>query len=204
MNIFAVVKKAINSNLNKPLDITLDEIQATVNNIRKASRKVVEFKNIPYNASSDTQVLTTANEPIFSVSGSGRILQIIPVSNLSGSTGRYGTVLLNVDGDTVINNRITYATGTSDYAGIYIVDTDSGTGGSTSIYTDIFASGGSVYVNRSRTCRANTDTYSNRSTGIYDPNGIPFSNRFDLRVTQAISSSSIDKVGVIVVYELYE
>lgn len=201
MNIFAAIKKAINSNLNKPLDVTLGEIQTSVNNVRKASRKVVEMVGIPYNTTTNEQVLTNDDEPIFSVNGSGRILQIVPITN-QGAADRYGTVLLNIDGDIVINNRVNYAGSASDRAGNYIADTflESGTN---SIYTDCFASGGSVYASRMRSLRANVDTYSNRTTGVFDPNGIPFNKKFELRLTQAILTDT-SKVGVIVVYELYE
>lgn len=200
MNIFAAIKKAINSNLDKPLNITLDEIQTSVN--RKATRKVVEFVGVPYNATSNAQVLSEADAPIFSVEGSGRILQIIPATNYSGAD-KYGTVLLHVDGDIAINNRVTYATSASNYPGVYIVDNFLESGNST-IYTDIFTSGGLLYLSRTRSCRANVDTFSDKVTGIFDPNGIPFKNRFELRLTQAMATSATTKVGVIVVYELYE
>ena len=200
MNIFAAIKKTINSNLNKPLDITLSEIKTSVG--RKPTHKVAEFLGVPYNATYNAQVLTTADEPIFSVNGSGRILRIIPVTK-SGSSDKFGTVLLTVDGDIVINNKVTYAMNTSSYPGNYIVDTflESSTG---TIYTDIFTAGGLVYASRTASCRANVDTYSDKSTGIFNPNGIPFNNGFELRLSQAMDEMSNSKTGVIVVYELYE
>lgn len=198
MNILAAIGMCINSNLKKPLDITLNEIQTSIN--RKATRNVAEVLGVPYNATYNAQILTTADDPIFSVNGSGRILQIIPVTN-SSSSDKFGTVLLTVDGNIVINNKVTYAMSASNYPGNYIVDTflESGNG---TIYTDIFSSGGLVYASRSASCRANVDTYSDKSTGIFNPNGIPFNNGFELRLSQSMGETSVVKTGVIVVYEL--
>ena len=199
MNIFAAIKKAINSDLDKPLNITLDEIQSVIN--RKPSYKVFETLGIPYNATNNTQVLSEADAPVFSVEGAGRILQIVPVTNNSGSS-KYGTVLLTVDGNTVINNKVNYGSSGSDYPGQFIADTFLESG-NRSIYTDLFTAGGSIFLSRTASGRGNVETYSDKATGIFNPTGIPFNNGFELRLTQSMSTT-VNKTGVIVVYELYE
>ena len=83
MNIFAAIKKAINSNLDKPLNITLDEIKASVGKGNSASRKVKTVVGVPYNATNKSQVLTTNDTPVFSIEGKGRILQILPNGSIS-------------------------------------------------------------------------------------------------------------------------
>lgn len=200
MNIIAAIRMFINSKADKPLDITLDEMQKVVN--RKPRYKISEILGIPYNTTHNVQVLSEADDPIFSVEGSGRILQIIPATSYSGAD-KYGTVLLHVDGDIVINNRVTYATGASNYPGVFIVDNFLESGNQT-IYTDMLTSGGLLYLSRSRSCRTNVDTYSDKVNGIFNPTGIPFNDGFELRMTQAMTNSTSYKTGVIVVYELYE
>ena len=205
MNIFAAIKATINSNLKKPLDLTLEEIKTAISEnsggVPKSTRHVVEILGVPYNAETATQVLTTADDPIYSVEGSGRILQIVPATQTSST--RNGTTLLTIDGDIAINNKVNFCGVGSDTSGTYIVDTFFNIS-AILVYTDIFSAGGGVYAKGSQSFRSNVHTYSDRATGICVPNGIPFKNGFELRLTQAMGSSYENKSGVIIVYELYD
>ena len=98
MNIFAAIGMVLNSNLNKPLNITLDEIQESVDNAHKVTRYVKTTVGIPYNTTYNKQVISESDSPVFSIEGNGRILQILPICNHNANS-RVGTVLLTVDGE---------------------------------------------------------------------------------------------------------
>lgn len=202
MNIFAVVKKAINSNLDKPLNITLDEIKADTGKVGKATRIVTLVKSVPNNATYNAQVLTLDDEALLSVNGSGRILHVLPLANLSGSMGRNGTALITVDDNVIFNNAIQFSFPSSDRQGYSIIN-QVGYTGNMSINTDSFGSLGSFYFTNSQQFRDDCSTFVASTSGIYAPSGIPFKNKFEIRLTQTMTTD-IEKVGVFVVYELYE
>lgn len=201
MNIFAALQMLVNSNPNKPLDIKLDEVQAEVGNLRKATRKVKTIAGVPYNATNKSQVLTTDDTPVFSVEGSGRILQILPICNYNANS-RVGTVLLTVDDEIILNNGAQYSHPASDTPGVVIVN-NTYYPTSISVVAPVFGSSNSHYFGYSMILRENASTFDTHNSAIISPTGVPFKNGFDLRLTQAITSDTT-KVGVIVVYELYE
>lgn len=199
MSIWAEIKKSINSNLNKPLNITLDEIQTSVN--RKATRKVEIVVGVPYNEIYREQVLTINDTPVFSIEGNGRILQILPICNYNYNS-RVGTVLLTVDGEIVLNNGAQYSHPSSDNSGMVIVN-NTYYPTNISLITTAFGSSNSHYFNYSMILREDASTFDMHNSAIITLTGIPFKNGFDIRLTQTISTD-INKAGVIVVYELYE
>lgn len=198
MNIFAAIKKAINSNLDKPLNITLDEIQGSIG---KATRKVKTVVGIPYNATNKSQVLTLNDTPVFSIEGKGRILQILPICNYNANS-RVGTVLLTVDGEILLNNGAQYSHPSSDLSGLAIVN-NVYYPTNVSVITTAFGASNSHYFGYSMILREDASTFDTHNSAIITLAGIPFKNGFDLRLTQAISTD-VNKAGVIVVYELYE
>ena len=201
MNIFAALQMLVNSNAKKPLNITLDEIQASVNSVRKATRKIGVVKGITYNTNYDSQVLSVLDEPIISIEGSGRILQIIPVTNTNAGS-RLGTVLFTVDGEILLNNRARYCYPASDATGTDIVgDTYYPT--NPSFVSNLFGTSTTFYRGYSAIFREDSNTFATNISSIVTPNGVPFKNGFELRLSQAITTDET-KVGVIVVYELYE
>ena len=199
MNIFAAIKKAINSNLDKPLNITLNEIQTSVN--RKAYRKVKTVVGVPYNTTYANQVISESDNPIFSVEGKGRILQILPICNQNANS-RVGTVLLTVDDEIILNNKVQYSHSAGDTPGFVIVN-NTYDPTNVSVVTTAFGASNSHYFNYSTILREDSSTYDTHSSGIITLTGIPFENGFDIKLTQAVSSD-VNKAGVIVVYELYE
>ena len=201
MNIFAAIKKAINSNLDKPLNITLDEIKASVGKGNSASRKVKTVVGVPYNATNKSQVLTTNDTPVFSIEGKGRILQILPICNQNANS-RVGTVLLTVDGEIILNNGVQYSHPASDTTGLAIVN-NVYYPTNVSVITTAFGASNSHYFGYSMILREDASTFDSHNSAIIALTGIPFENGFDLRLTQAISTD-VNKAGVIVVYELYE
>lgn len=199
MNIFAAIKKAINSDLNKPLNITLGEIQASVNNVRKASRHVAIVTDIPYNSDVTQQILTTADPAVLSVAGSGRILQMIPICD--NSAKRSGTVLLSIDDEIILNSSVAYSYGASDTLGNMLIAQSNN---DTVIRCAVFSSAyTSYYFNVYPAIRASAEIFMSSSLTLVSTVGIPFKNGFDLRLTQSVSSTG-QKAGVVVVYELYE
>lgn len=199
MNILGAIGKFINSDLHKPLNITLNEIQNSVN---KATRRVKIITGIPYNATYDNQVITTTDEPIVSITGSGRILQILPICN-QNSNSRNGTVLLTVDGEILFNNAMRYSYSASDATGHVIVNDTYYTSGSFSVSATAFGSSSSYYFGNTMILQEDSSTFIKSNKSIVSSVGIPFKNNFDIRLTQAISTDTT-KAGVIVVYELYE
>lgn len=202
MNIFAVVKKAINSNLDKPLDVTLGEIHQSVLQKNSPKRIVDSVVGVPYNATHNAQVLSLNDAPVFSVEGSGRILQVIPVSKASVTGVKQGTAFLTVDDEIIINNMIKYASTASNYNGCYIVDYVD-THLRSAIYSDIFGSSAIYYVSPTDTFFGDVSIFSTTCCSVVAPNGVPFKNGFEIRLTQS-ASETITDAGVIVVYELYE
>ena len=200
MSIWAEIKKAINSDLNKPLNVTLDEIKAGMSSFRKASRVVANITGVPYNTTYQSQVLTLDDAPIVSVEGAGRILQIIPVVNNVNHATRNGTVLLTVDEEILLNNKVGYSASASDKAGNFIVSDTSNT---IPISTNIFGSHSTFYFSNSPTFVADSSKFFNYNAGLISPVGIPFKYGFELRMSQAMETNT-KGVGVIVVYELYE
>lgn len=201
MNIFAAIKKAINSDLDKPLNITLNEIRDSVNNGHKITRHVETVVGIPYNATYNSQVINASDEPVFSIEGSGRILQILPVCN-QNINSRAGTVLLTVDGETLLNNNARYSYSASDTNGIVIVN-DTYNPTTISIVSTAFGASNTYYFGYSTILRNDSSAFDTHYSSIITPIGIPFKNKFDIKLTQAISTD-VAKVGVIVIYELYE
>ena len=201
MNIFAAIKKAINSNLNKPLDITLSEIQDSVNNIRRVTYHIETVIGVPYNATHSTQVINTNDDSIFSINGKGRILQVLPICN-QNSNSRIGTVLLTVDGEILLNNKVQYSYPASDTTGLAIVN-NTYYPTNVSVISTAFGGSNSFYFGYSSILRSDPTTFDTHNSAIITPIGIPFKNNFDIKLTQAITSD-INKIGVLVVYELYE
>lgn len=200
MNIFGAIKKSINSDLTKPLDITLNEIQETIN--RKATRKVKVITGIPHNTTYNAQVITTTDEPVFSINGSGRILQILPICGQS-STSRYGTVLLSVDGEILLNNQVQYSYSASDTTGYVIVNDTYYPSSNFSTYTTAFGTSTSYYFGYSSILQEDSSTFTKSYKAIISPVGIPFKNNFNLKLTQTAFSDTT-KAGVVIVYELYD
>lgn len=202
MNIFAVVKKAINSNLNKPLNITLDEIKEMVST-PTIKRKVATATGIPYVKDNNAQVLTTSDTPILSVNGRGRILQIIPVSSNKADNGQTGTTLFSVDGEILLNNGVKFAS--SGIAGEYIVNQNVLLNYEYDyVNTLLFGTAIEFWVKASKTfVGGNNPAFNIGEFGIIEKDGIPFNQGFDIRMTQD-STNAPEKFGVIVVYELYE
>lgn len=201
MTIFAAIKKAINSNLNKPLDLTLGEIQTSVDAIHDVKRKIKTVVGIPYNATNKEQVITLNDTPVFSVTGKGRILQILPVCNYNANS-RVGTVMLSVDGEVVLNNGAQYSHPSSDMTGLAIVN-NVYYPTNVSVITTAFGASNTHYFGYSMILREDSSTFDTHNSAIVSLTGIPFVNGFELRLTQAISSD-INRAGVIVVYELFE
>lgn len=206
MNIFAAIKKAINSNLNKPLNITLDEIKTEINDIRgdfcKSTRKVINKIGVPYNTNHTSKVITNSDTPIVSVNGVGRILEIIPVTKYTSSGEKNGTASIIIDGADVLNCPVTYAGKTSDTSGIRLVDYIDNHKNS-SFCADIFGNTDYYYVSTTPGVLANPSAFFNKRITLVTPNGIPFKHGFSIRLTQTMSQD-ITLTGVIVVYELYE
>lgn len=203
MNIFAVVKKAINSNLDKPLNVTLDEIKTDVSKVNKAQYVVSSGLGATYNEVFDTQVLSINDNPIFSVNGAGRIFQVIPVYLGTSSASLKGTALMRIDDKVVFNNQVHFATKTVDNSGYYMLDYIYGR---TKTIVEVGLSGEKhkIYTYGSGVCMGEMVSYGTNNVGIIAPQGVPFVNGFEIRMTQAISNDVIQKTGVIVVYELYE
>lgn len=201
MNIFAVVKKAINSNLDKPLNITLDEIKNLVEKPTKITRKVKTATGIPYVKDNNAQVLTTDSEPILSVNGRGRILQIIPVSSNKADNGQTGTTLFSVDGEILLNNGVKFSSNGID--GECIVNQTVITSHEY-VNTLLFGTAIEFWVKASKMYTGNVNpTFNIGEFGIIAKDGIPFNQGFDIRMTQD-STNAPEKFGVIVVYESYE
>lgn len=206
MNIFAVVKKAINSDLNKPLNITLDEIKNSLSSVpsenKKVVRKVAKVRGIPYNEIYESQVLSLDDEPVLSVKGSGRVLQIFPVFSRNISANKYGTALVTVDDNIIVNNEVRYITTQSGFNGYPLVDcVNTHVGGK--FTSDIFGEIKNFFITLSEESIGDSQAFSTKFLSIINPLGIPFKNGFDIRLSQFASETPED-VGVIVVYELYE
>lgn len=203
MNIFAVVKKAINSDLNKPLNITLDEIKNSLaSGNDKITRKIVEVIGVPYNSTYASQVLTMDDEPVLSVNGRGRILRIIPVSNKNVTSTVYGTTILTVDDKTLLNNSVEFASTANSYAGKYMVDTVEKRS-NTNVSINAFGANKFCQVESPNIRFGEVDSFISNRIGVIEPNGVNFERGFEIRLTQAISNTPND-YGVIVIYELYE
>lgn len=203
MNIFGAIKKSINSDLNKPLDVILGEIQRTVDNSRVASRKIRAVVGVPYNETVDNQVINTSDPALLSISGSGRILEIVPLTSETSGYIKFGTVLLTVDGSIVFNSKTIFGGSLSDYKGIYVL-TNTDTHKSTVMYCDLFTDNGTHYVDTNPFLRINLNTYTSVQSTLIAPHGVPFNNGFEIRMTQSSAETSVDTHGVVVVYELYE
>lgn len=204
MGIWAEIKKSINSNLNKPLDITLGEIQNTVDKARVAHRKIEIAYGVPYNATDNAQVLTVNDSPIVSISGAGRILQVIPVSTISTNGMKNGTVLLSVDNEIVFNARVSYCTSVSDLKGYYIL-TNTDNHKRSYMYCDVFSATSLLCVDTYPFLRTNpSDNFANIASTLIEPLGLPFNDGFEIRLSQSAGGGYIDSLGVIVIYELYE
>lgn len=200
MSIWAEIKKSINSNLNKPLNITLDEIKSDVTNLKKPLRKVLSVTGVPRNTTYSSQVLTLDDDPIVSIDGIGRIIQVIPIANSSPSNTLYGTTLVTIDDDIVINSEIRYASKSSSGKGSFIIDyteRDDDT-----CYSSIFGTATGFYLSSGGKVVGESNFINNDAT-LIAPIGVPFLNKFEIRLTQNITTKPED-VGVIVVYELYE
>lgn len=203
MNIFAAIKKAINSDLNKPLNVTLAEIQGAVNNSRAASRNVRSAIGVPYNATVDSQVITDNDTALVSVAGAGRILQILPLCDNGNGGTKIGTALLTVDGETVFNAKTIFATMSSELKGLYILN-DIDINNSTLIYCDLFSESGIFYIDANTFLKINPENYSRVQSTLIAPQGVPFNNGFELKMTQSVGATANNTLGVVVVYELYE
>lgn len=201
MNILAAIQMLVNSNPEKPLNVTLDEINDSIGEVRKATRKVKTVVGIPYNATNKSQVLTLDDTPVFSIEGHGRILQILPICN-QNSNSRVGTVLLTVDGEIILNNGTQYSYPSSDMTGLAIVNNVYHPT-NVSVISTAFGASNYHYFGYSMILREDASTFDTHNSAIITLTGIPFKNGFDIRLTQAISTDT-NKAGVIVVYELYE
>jgi hypothetical protein len=198
MNIFAVVKKCINSNLDKPLNETIEEIKkSTV----KGTRIVESAVGVLYNTTYSSQVLSMNDEPIFSVNGRGRILQIIPVSNKNVTSNVYGTTILTVDDKTLLNNSVEFASTANSYAGKCIVDTEKRE--NTLISVNVFGEDKYCNIVSPNIRLGDVTSFIANRIGIINPNGVSFERGFEIRLSQMVSNTPND-YGVIVVYELYE
>lgn len=202
MNIFAVVKKCINSNLDKPLNITLDEIKNSLSGGSNSSLvyKTITKVGIPYNAISSSKVLTEDDTPIVSVSGRGRIIQIIPMSD-KGNTDVRGTTLFTVDGKILLNNNVQFAS--TGVAGRYLVDYADHHESDT-VYSDIFGKAETYKTAGTGARVGDVISFGSSPRAVIVPNGIAFKNGFELRLTQSYQANSTALFGVIVIYELYE
>lgn len=202
MSIWAEIKKSINSNLNKPLDVTLGEIQGAVNNSRVTYKKVQKVIGVPYNADHSNQVITNSDAPLLSVTGKGRILQILPLSSESNGGAKFGTALVTVDNKIVFNGRTIFATLSTENRGLYIL-TNTDNHKSLMIYCDMFSNSYTFYIDVNPYMRIDTDSYNAIQSTLIEPFGLPFNNGFEIRMTQAFETNET-KYGFVVVYELYE
>ena len=200
MNIFAAIKKAINSDLDKPLNITLNEIKTDVNNLKNLKRKVVTAVNVPNNSTTASQVLSLSSAPVVSVDGSGRLLHVIPIINASSTGEKTGTGLITVDDEILLNSKVQYADLGTYHKGIALVDVGNSM---TTISSDMFGSPTSFTLTNGTPLFSKINTYSSTVVSVISPNGVPFKNGFKIRLTHATSANT-ENVGVIVVYELYE
>lgn len=202
MNIFAAIKKAINSNLDKPLDITLDEIKSDVKSLKKTITMNIFAGGVPYNTTYDQQVLSESDAPLLSIEGTGRILAIIPIVKTSSGATTNGTSLITVDNNIIHNSRVRYSTPSSSQSGILILGPDISS--TTMVYLSAFDTYTAYHMNASSVkVLSQNASYSGNDTGIIAPYGVPFNQRVDIRLTQATQTDT-SKVGVVVVYELYE
>lgn len=199
MNFFAVIKKCINSNLDKPLNVTLDEIRTLT---PKVTHMIESAVGVLYNTTYSAQVLTMDDEPIFSVNGRGRILQIIPVSNKNVTSTVYGTTILTVDDKTVLNNSIEFASTANSYAGKCLVDAVEKRD-DTSISVNVFGEDKFCKIVSPNIRLGDVTSFIANRLGIVNPNGVSFERGFELRMSQAVSNTPND-YGVVVVYDLYE
>lgn len=210
MNIFAVVKKAINSNLDKPLDVVLGEIKSAVSNVNTKVSKVNKARLIvsselgaTYNATVNTHVLRVTDDPLFSVSGVGRIFQVIPVYIGTGTSTLKGTAMMTIDDDVVFNNQVRLCTKTTDNYGFYMVDTVYGRT-KTTVEVSLSGEKHTIYTYGSGVCMGSPMDFGTNNVGIIAPQGVPFVDNFKIRMTQSVSNDASQFIGVIVVYELYE
>lgn len=202
MSIWAEIKKSINSDLNKPLDVTLGEIQNAVDKSRVARKKVQKVTGIPYNATYTSQVITADDTALISVPGAGRILHILPLSSEANGGVKFGTVLLTVDNEIAFNGKIIFATSTSEHKGLYVL-TNTDNHKSTLIYSDMFSDQGTFYIDVNPFLRINASAYNTVQSTLIEPLGLPFKNGFEIKMTQAFETNTT-KYGFVVVYELYE
>lgn len=199
MNIFAVIKKCINSNLDKPLNETLEEIKSLT---PKVTRMVASATGVLYDTNYSSQVLSMDDEPVLSVNGRGRILQIIPVSNKNVTSTVYGTTILTVDDKILLNNSIEFASTANSYAGKYMVDTVEKRN-NTNISINVFGANKFCQVESPNIRLGEMDSFIANRLGIIEPNGVSFERGFEIRMSQMVSNTPND-YGVVVVYELYE
>ena len=200
MNIIAALQMLVNNNPRKPLNEQLDELKDSTQ--KKCRRIVTNAVGIPYVKATGDQLITLEDNPVLSIEGSGRILQVIPVYKNSPSDNKWGTALLTIDDDIIFNGSIKYAAGSSSYKGYYIVDytEDHYRSGFSS---NIFGAYKSFDLESISVFIGDMITYQSNSTMLVAPLGIPFKNDFKIRMTQS-EGTTVDNFGVIVVYELYE
>lgn len=203
MNIFAVVKKAINSNLDKPLNITLDEIKSDVANLGKLTRKVVTAVGVPYNSTYNASVLSLDDEPVLSIEGVGRILSILPIIKTPSNSLTVGTALITVDDEIVLNSITRFASTGAGYTGKYLVNYNDNVSYD-NVIVDAFDTTSKYYVDSVTTLSLGSPTFSNDLTCIVAPNGLLFKQKVDIRLTQNGNENAPNNAGVVVVYELYE
>lgn len=202
MNIFAAIKKAINSNLDKPLNITLDEIKSDVKSVNKITTMNVCAVGVPYNTTYDKQILSESDAPVLSIEGVGRILAIFPVVKSTSGGTTHGTSLITVDNNIIHNSRIRYSSYSTSQAGMAILGPDFTT--ATAVVLNAFDATTAYYINSPTIKVLGHDVaFTSNDTGILTPRGVPFNQKVDIRLTQATQSDT-SKAGVVVVYELYE
>ena len=202
MAIWAEIKKAINSNLNKPLDVTLGEIQTSVNNLHVTHRRVQVALGAIYNNTINSRVITETDQPVISVTGKGRILQILPISS-DASGSKNGTALFTVDGKITYNGRISYATESQSIPGTYML-TDTDNRKYNYVVSNIFKSNGAFHMNVYPFLKGDLDDFIGTAVTLIEPFGLPFNNGFEIKLTQNDGQNYVDTLGVLVVYELYE
>lgn len=202
---WAEVKK-INSDMNKPLNELIEEQKQSAN-VNLMSAKI---NGINYSATSTEEALGDKNENlIMSVSGSGRILWMIPFFN--GTYGISGVARLKMDGKRLFCKSCSYCSNSDANFGYPLFsETFDSFGNSkrkfqvpndnhTSMLTYVLQEGGYFSTQGNIENEFVMSKYP-----LYLPGGLYFNDGFELEAIQNSNNNLIQNCGFFVGYELYE
>lgn len=202
---WAEVKK-INSDMSKPLNELIAE-QKQFANVTLMSNQI---NGINYSATSTEEALGDKNENlIMSVSGSGRILWMIPF--FDGTSRLSGVARLKMDGKRLFCKSCLYCSESStNYGYSLFSETFESLGSSTRrVYTanDNYTSE-KIYQLHHGGYYSMQGNISNEfvisNVPLYLPGGLYFNDRFELEAIQTGNDNIRKNAGFFVGYELYE